>query len=111
MEVIFSELKQKEVINIADGRHLGKVCDITFTFPEGKVGGFTVTGCKGFKITKQELFLPLKCVVKIGTDAVLVNLGEEPPPPPPPPGKRKGMGAPECPPPPPPSRRSFEEYE
>lgn len=108
MEVVFSELKQKEVISVTDGKHLGKVCNLTFTFPEGKITGFTVTGCKGFKFTKQEVFLPLKCVIKIGEDAVLVNGSEPPPnncPPPNPP--------PFCPPPPPPPqpRRSFDEYE
>lgn len=106
MDIIFSELKQKEVINVSDGRHLGKVCDITFTFPEGKVIGFTVTGCKGFKFTKQEVFLPIKCIVKIGEDAVLVSFTENPPPPPP------SNKQPYCPSPPPPqSRRSLDEYE
>lgn len=110
MEVIFSELKQKEVINVADGKNMGKVCDITFTFPEGKVTGLTVTGCRGFKFTKQEIFLPLKSVVKIGEDAVLVSLSENSPPPPPP-GKGQNCPPP-CPPPPPPhSRRSLDEYE
>lgn len=111
MEVIFSELKQKEVINVADGRHLGRVCDLSFTFPEGKIIGLTVTGCKGFKFTKQEVFLPLKCVVKIGEDAVLVNLSDDAPPPPPP-GKGQPHCPPPCPPPPPhQSRRSLDEYE
>lgn len=124
MEVIFSELKQKEVISIADGRHLGKVCDLSFVFPEGKVTGLTVTGCKGFKFTKQEIFLPLKCVVRIGEDAVLVNFSENPPPPPPngkdrqycPSGFQPPAPPPPpfCPPPPAPpqqSRRSLDEYE
>ena len=108
MEVIFSELKQKEVINVSDGRHLGKVCDLTFSFPESKVIGLMVTGSKGFKLTKQEVFLPIKCVVKIGEDAVLVSFSEEAPCPPPP-----GKGQPHCPPPcpPKPSRRSLDEYE
>lgn len=111
MEVIFSELKQKEVINVADGRHLGRVCDLSFTFPEGKIIGLTVTGCKGFKFTKQEVFLPLKCIVKIGEDAVLVNLSDDAPPPPPP-GKGQPHCPPPCPPPPPhQSRRSLDEYE
>ena len=111
MEVIFSELKQKEVINVADGRHLGRVCDLSFTFPEGKIIGLTVTGCKGFKFTKQEVFLPLKCIVKIGEDAVLVNLSDDAPPPPPP-GKGQPHFPPPCPPPPPhQSRRSLDEYE
>lgn len=113
MDVVFSELKQKEVINVADGKHLGKVCDITFSFPEGKVAGFTVTGCKGFRLSKPELFLPLRCVNKIGEDAVLVNFGENPPPPPA--GQKPACPPlpcpPPCPPPPPRSRRSFEEYE
>lgn len=109
MEVIFSELKQKDVINIADGKHLGKVCDLTFSFPEGRVAGFWVTGCKGFKLTKQELFLPIKSIVKIGEDAVLCKLEEEKPQPcPPPPDKNC---PPLYPPPPPQSRRSLEEYE
>lgn len=110
MEVIFSELKQKEVINVSDGRHLGKVCDLSFSFPEGKIIGLTVTGCKGFKLTKQEIFLPLKCIVKIGEDAVLVNFSEGQSAPPPPPNK----GQPYCPPaplPPTQSRRSLDEYE
>lgn len=118
MEVVYSGLRQKEVINLADGKHLGKVCDLKFTFPEGNVLGVSVTGCKGFKLTKQEIFIPLKCISKIGEDAVLVNLGDaqQPPPkpskpqpcppqfcPPPPPQF--------CPPPPPQSRRSLDEYE
>ena len=111
MEVIFSELKQKDVINVEDGKHLGKVCDIAFTFPDGKVKGFTVTGCKGFKLTRQEIFVPLKSVLKIGEDAVLVNFGEPKPAPPPKPCP------PPCPPdncppyPPPGGRRGTDEYE
>lgn len=115
MDINFSELKQKEVINVSDGRHLGRVCDISFTFPEGKVIGVTVTGCKGFKFTKQEIFLPIKCIVKIGEDAVLVSFNENSPPQPnkgqpccPPPQPNK---APPCCPPPPQSRRSLDEYE
>lgn len=108
MEVIFSELRQKEVINVSDGKHLGKVCDLKFTFPDGNVLGVCVTGCKGFKLTKQELFVPLKCVTKIGEDAVLVNLNDGAPPAKPQPPQNC---PPPCPPCPPPSRRSFDEYE
>ena len=49
MEFKFSDLKQKEVINLTDGKHLGKVCDLSFTFPENNVLGFYVTFCKGFR--------------------------------------------------------------
>lgn len=112
MEINFLELKQKDVINIADGRHLGKVCNMSFTFPENKVLGFTVTGCKGFKFSRQEVFLPVKTVVKIGEDAVLVNLGKDDNDCPPP-KRPDGCPPKRCPPPDgcPPSRRSFDEYE
>ena len=111
MEITFSELKQKEVINIIDGKHLGKVCDISFTFPKGDLLGITVTGCKGFRFTKQEIFIPLKSVVKIGQDAVLVKFGKEEPPPPKEPPR---CPPPNCPPPncpPPQNRRNYDEYE
>lgn len=130
MEVNFSELKQKDVINLVDGKHLGRVCNISFTFPESKILGFTVTGCKGFKFSRQEIFLPIKTVVKIGEDAVLVNLCKEEkdcPPPKKAPNKREcppQYNPPPCPPknsPPdcPPyysdnysqNRRSLDEYE
>ena len=92
MEVTFSALKQKDVINLIDGKHLGKVCDMTFSFPENRVLGFTVTGCKGFRLSKQEIFLPVNAVVKIGEDAVLVKFGKEEKPDGPPPRH-------DCPPP------------
>lgn len=79
MEQTFSDIKRKDVINLVDGKNLGRVCDITFTFPENRVQGFTVTGCKGFRFSKQEIFLPIKCVVKIGKDAVLVKFGKDAP--------------------------------
>ena len=117
MEQTFSELKKKDVINLVDGKHMGRVCDISFTFPENRVHGFTVTGCKGFKWSRQDVFLPIKCVVKIGQDAVLVKFGRddggEPPPPPPPNGCNQRPQ--NCPPPPPPgrpqNRRDYDEYE
>lgn len=113
MEVTFSSLRQKEVINLVDGSNLGRVCDISFLFPENEITGFTVTGGRGLKFFRQEIFLPINCVQKIGEDAVLVKFskseGSKPPKKPLPPDK--------CPPPndmgpcPPRDRRSYDEYE
>ena len=125
MEVNFTALKQKDVINLNDGKNMGKVCDLSFTFPENNVLGFTVTGCKGFKFSRQDVFIPIKQVVKIGKDAVLVKFGENNPdrppgpdcPPPCPPGNRPPNCLPpnNCPPgnrpPQRPDRRSYDEYE
>lgn len=115
MEITFSEIKQKEVINLIDGKHMGKVCDISFTFPKGDLLGLTVTGSKGFRFSKQEIFLPLKSVVKIGQDAVLVKFGKEEGPPPPP-NTPPRCPPPNCPPNIPPdcspqNRRNYDEYE
>lgn len=75
MEMSFSELRAKEVINTADGRKLGKVCDMVFCYPENKILGFIVPGHRGFASKKTDFFIDLKNIVKIGSDVVLVNVG------------------------------------
>ena len=110
-------MKRMEAINLVDGKRLGKVCDIVFNFPEGRVQGIVVPGGRGFRWGRADLFIDLKCVKKIGIDVVLVEIRASPkpekkrgrwedvPPPPPPP--------PPSPPPPycPPDRRDYGEYE
>ena len=58
----FSELHKKEAVNLTDGKRLGRVCDVVFTYPEGKVQGIVVPGGKGFRWGRAELFIDLKCV-------------------------------------------------
>ena len=48
METGYCQLKQKEVVNVKDGKKLGRVCDVVFTFPEGKTLGVVVPGGRGF---------------------------------------------------------------
>ena len=73
MEFTFSQLKQKDVINLNDGKNLGRVCDVTYVWPENKLTGITVTGGRGFRFMRQDMFIPVSCIVKIGEDAVLVK--------------------------------------
>lgn len=80
METGYCQLHQKEVINVKDGKKLGKVCDLIFTFPEGKVIGFVVPGGRGF--FRPEMFIDLRNVIKIGVDTVLVEVRPEPKVPP-----------------------------
>lgn len=110
MVLTFSDLRLKDVINLTDGKNLGRVCDITVTFPENRVQGITVTGGKGFRLTKKELFIPMCDVEKIGSDAVLVKLNDKPETPDCPP-KKPPCPPPKCPPPYPNDRRSYDEYE
>ncbi|MCI8500048.1 MAG: YlmC/YmxH family sporulation protein [Clostridia bacterium] len=113
METSFDELKRKETVNLTDGKKLGKVIDVVFTYPEGKVQGIVVPGCGGFHWGKSRLFIDLCNVKKIGVDVVLVEIKSAPKP-----TKKKNKWDDEyCPPPPPPpprpphDRRDYGEYE
>ena len=75
MEMSFSELRTKEVINTADGRKLGKICDMVFCYPENRIRGFVVPGQRSFGEKKCDFFIELKNIVKIGDDVILVNVG------------------------------------
>ena len=75
MEMSFSELRTKEVVNTADGRNLGKVCDMVFCYPENKILGFVVPGQRSFASKRTDFFIELKNIVKIGDDVILVNVG------------------------------------
>ena len=114
MEFSFSELRAKEVVNTQDGRKLGKVCDVLLCYPENRWLGLVVPSGRGFG-KRQELFLDLKSIVKIGEDVILVNVGW-------PHGQKNdkhGHGTPISPPPPPPYNhfsgdtrgRNYEEFE
>ena len=113
MEISFSDLRLKEVINTQDGRRLGRVCDVILCYPENRWIGLVVPSGRGFG-KKQELFLELRNIVNIGEDVILVNVGfpckaNNP---------QQRHGAPVCPPPHPPHppmgggpRGNFEEFE
>ncbi|MBQ9113940.1 MAG: YlmC/YmxH family sporulation protein [Clostridia bacterium] len=75
MELSFSELRAKEVVNTQDGKKLGKVCDVALCYPENRWLGIVVPNGRGFAFKKNELFIDLKHIVKIGEDVILVNIG------------------------------------
>ncbi len=80
METSFGELRRKETVNLCDGKRLGRVCDVVFTYPEGKVQGIVVPGGKGFRFGRAELFIELKNVTKIGVDVIFVEIKSAPKP-------------------------------
>ena len=75
MELTFSELRAKEVVNTQDGRKLGKVCDMVFCYPENRWLGIVAPSGGGFSFKKNGVFISLKDIVKIGEDVILVNVG------------------------------------
>ena len=73
-------MSKKTVVNVADGRTLGNVCDMVFG-ANGCVIGFVVPGKKSFfkSITSSEtIFVPWNRIVKIGSDVMLVSLAMMP---------------------------------
>lgn len=80
METSYGELKRKEAVNLIDGKRLGKVCDVVFTWPECKVQGIVVPGGRGFRWGKADLFIDMKCIKKIGIDVILVEIKAAPKP-------------------------------
>jgi YlmC/YmxH family sporulation protein len=87
VEYTFCELREREVVNVADGKKLGRITDIAFN-EKGQVVGLIVPGDRRFikNLTGSDnLFVPYNCVLKIGNDVILVdlnNMGCCPPPPP-----------------------------
>lgn len=92
------DLREKEVVNICDGRRLGCVSEVEFNVCDGRLtaivlpapGGFLGLGCK------EKIVIPWDRIQRIGVDVILVNAdgllpphggkrGCPPPPPPPPP--------------------------
>ena len=76
VEISFCELRTKMVINVVDGKALGRIADIVFSRENAKVIGVIVPGDKGFHLfgRKNELFIPYDRIMRIGLDAVLVEL-------------------------------------
>lgn len=72
----FVELSKKTVVNVADGKELGRTCDLVFS-GMGGVCGFVVPGKKSLikSITSADtIFIPWNRIIKIGADIILVEL-------------------------------------
>ena len=77
METSFCELKGKEVINIVDGKKLGRIIDIVFDTHCGRMLGIVVPSYnKSWNIFKasDDIFIPFNCICKFGDDAILVRI-------------------------------------
>ena len=96
MDLSYRDLKKRDVINVADGRCLGKIIDVVLSFPRGVLTGIVVPGRRvyGFRLfDRTEIFIEESRIIKIGGDVILVNVncgevcspsvqaGKKPPPP------------------------------
>ena len=68
--------KQKEVINLTDGRRLGYVQDVEANFDTGAITAIVVPGTsKMFSIgNKGDIIIPWDRIRRIGDDIILVEM-------------------------------------
>ncbi len=78
MELSYKELAKRDVINIADGRCLGRIIDMKFKFPQGVIVGIYVPARKNkgifWFLDKSKLYIDVSKIVKIGGDVILVDI-------------------------------------
>lgn len=78
MDLTYNELRTRDVINVIDGKSLGKIVDLTLSFPEGKLRGITVPGHRQNFFSKLfdrgRLYIDRRDIKKIGGDVILVSL-------------------------------------
>ena len=75
------KLKNKEVINISDGKSLGFVSDIEVDLDKGAIGGIVIPGEKPFfgwmRRSENDMIIRWEKVKTVGDDVILVDLGPQ----------------------------------
>ena len=79
MEISFSLIRSKDVVNVYDGKRLGRATDILFDASTGKVLGIVLPGIKKMFRKNEDIFVPIELLKKIGDDVILVKLSPEEP--------------------------------
>ena len=77
MELSYRDLAKKDVINISDGRCLGRIIDMKFKFPQGVIVGIVVPGRRTGLFScfnRTEVYIDESKIIKIGGDVILVDL-------------------------------------
>lgn len=73
----YADLRNKEIINVEDGRRLGFVCDIEFDMDSGTVSALIVPhkiGFFSFFKKNDEYIIPWDNIKKIGDDIIIVEI-------------------------------------
>ena len=70
-----SEFQLKDVVNVADGKKLGNVGDIDIDLTTGKIQAVIIGGSRvlGFFGKDDEIVIPWKNIVQIGSDVIFVR--------------------------------------
>ena len=67
-----SELQQKEIVNIKDGKRVGVIIDVIVD-EKGSIKNLVLEEKRGRKFTREEYSVLWSQIVKIGDDIILVD--------------------------------------
>lgn len=73
----YAELRNKEIINVIDGKRLGYVCDVEFDMEKGIISALIVPhkiGFLGIFRKTDEYVIPWENIKKIGDDIIIVEI-------------------------------------
>lgn len=79
MMIKISELRDREIVNVLDGKRLGPIKDIELDLDKGKILSIVLPGAAGGRVLglfgrNDDVLVPWEKIVRIGVDVVLVEL-------------------------------------
>ena len=74
MEISYTELRSKEVVNLQNGARMGKIIDMIIDSNGKNVLGLVVPGTRRLFKASEDIFIPWCNISKIGNDVILVSL-------------------------------------
>lgn len=75
-----SDIMDKEIINVKNGKRMGYITDIDIDINEGRVLSFSTTGDGGGGFFSRGIDMDVifwNDILKIGCDTIIVNIGSE----------------------------------
>jgi YlmC/YmxH family sporulation protein len=75
-----SDIMDKEVINVKNGKRMGFITDIEMDTNEGKILSFTIEGDGGVNFFSRNCdgqVIFWNDIIKIGCDTIIVNQGQD----------------------------------
>lgn len=79
MLIKISDLRDREIINVNDGRRLGPIKDIELDLEKGSIQAIILPGYSGGRILglfgrNEDIVVPWEKIIRIGVDVVLVEV-------------------------------------
>jgi len=74
VEISYSELRTKEIVNTQNGARMGKMIDMIIDTNGKNVLGIVAPGVRKVFKSGDDIFIPWRSITKIGADVILVCL-------------------------------------